>query len=45
MFDVGVVRRNVGDEVRVASLFVGVDVGLFLKSVGVGCTLDAEAPK
>ena len=33
------VGRNVADEVRVASSFVGVDVGLFLKSGGVGCTL------
>ena len=31
MFDVGVVGRNVGDEVQVALLFAGVDVGLFFK--------------
>ena len=45
MYDVGVVRKNAGDEDRVASSCAGVDVGLFLKSVGVGCTLGAEAPK
>ena len=45
VFDVGVVRRNLGDEVRVTSSFVGVDAGLFSKSVGVGCTLGAEAPR
>ena len=45
MFDVGVVGRNVGNEVRVASLLVGVDVGLFLKSVGFGCTLVVDVPK
>ena len=45
MFDVGVVGRNVGNEVRVASLLVGVDVGLFSKSVGFGCTLVVDVPK
>ena len=45
MFDVGVFGRNVGNEVRVASLPVGVDVGLFLKSVGFGCTLVVDVPK
>ena len=45
MFDVVVVGRNVGNEVRVASLLVGVDVGLFLKSVGFGCTLVVDVPK
>ena len=45
MFDVGVVERNVGDEVQVTTSFVRVDVGLFLRSAGVGCTLGAEAPK
>ena len=38
-------RESVRDEVRVTSLLVGVDVGLFLKSVGFGCTLVVDVPK